>query len=65
MEDAIDALHRPADRPAIGDVARRPLELDSLQGPRVGGAAQQQAQVVAAAGKAVREVGPDEPGATR
>ncbi len=49
VEDALDALHRLADRLAVGDIADGALELDPLERLRVALLADQQPQFVAAA----------------
>ena len=63
MEDAVDALHRPAHRPPVGDVAAGALELEVRQMVEPGSAAQQQPQLVAALRQRADDMRADEAGA--
>ena len=61
MKDPIDALHHPADRPAIHDIAAGPLEFEVRQVIEARAAAGQQAQVVTTRGERADDVRADEP----
>ena len=60
VEDAVDAVHRPADRAAVGDVAGRALELEPSRWREVGAAPGEQAELVARAGERPGEMRAEE-----
>src|SRR6266508_1510192 len=64
MEDAVDAVHRPAHSPPVGDVPAGALELETRQVVEPGSTAQQQPQRVAALRERADNVRAQEPGAS-
>ena len=60
VEDAIDALHRPPHRAAVGDVAGRPLELELVEMVEPRAAPGEQPQLVAALGERANQVRAEE-----